>query len=306
MMIFYGGGRREEYCGLMIDDLIEDNGAYPYLHIAKNKFRRIKNAQSTRNIVLHPEIIRLGFLRYVSIIRSLGYELVFPDLFSPTTKSPLGNRYYKLFKPVLITAGITEEGLGSHALRHAFGAILKKKHVPEELRADLLGHRGKSETSERYCEATEIATMAKLVRKMPIVTGHLVAHPINLPAWVTGKLTPPFSHPGRAKKTTSQIMALISTDQNLDERVSKVRFVPNGNGLVARFEAPGRESSSRTASAAPFEIGEHRRELSLGVDASRDHGIITIPVRLPRYLMPEWSEDDWSKLIARLASFIIL
>jgi integrase len=207
MMIFYGGGRREEYCGLMIDDVIEDNGAYPYLHIAKNKFRRIKNAQSTRNIVLHPEIIRLGFLRYVSIIRSLGYELVFPDLFSPTTKSPLGNRYYKLFKPVLITAGITEEGLGSHALRHAFGAILKKKHVREELRADLLGHRGKSETSERYCEATEIATMAKLVRKMPIVTGHLVAHPINLPAWVTGKLTPPFSHPGRAKKTTSQIDA---------------------------------------------------------------------------------------------------
>jgi hypothetical protein len=39
------------------------------------------------------------------------------------------------------------------------------------------------------------------------VTGHLVAHPINLPAWVTGKLTPPFSHPGRAKKTTSQIDA---------------------------------------------------------------------------------------------------
>jgi hypothetical protein len=57
----------------------------------------------------------IGLLCFVlaafSIIRSLGYELVFPDLFSPTTKSPLGNRYYKLFKPVLITAGLTEEGL---------------------------------------------------------------------------------------------------------------------------------------------------------------------------------------------------
>jgi integrase len=200
MMIFYGGGRREEYCGLMVDDVIEDNGPYPYLHIAKNKYRRIKNAQSKRNIVLHPELIRLGFIRYLAVIRSLGYDLVFPDLFSPTTKSPLGNRYYKLFKPVLIAAGITEEGLGSHALRHAFGAILKKKNVREELRADLLGHRGKTETSERYCEATEIAAMYKLVRKMPIVTGHLIAHPINLPAWVTDKRTPPFSHPGRAKK----------------------------------------------------------------------------------------------------------
>ncbi|MDO9298659.1 hypothetical protein [Bradyrhizobium sp.] len=126
-------------------------------------------------------------------------------------------------------------------------------------------------------------------------------------------------------------MALISTDQNLDECVSKVRFVPNGKGLVARFEAAGHETSSRTVSPAPlgplwprhptpesseedlskfFEdtvretmrpaplgAGEHRRELSLGVDASQDHGIITIPVRLPRYLMPDWSQEDWSKFI---------
>lgn len=207
MMIYYGGGRREEYCGLMIEDVVEDNGSYPYLHIAKNKYRRIKNAQSKRNIVLHPEIIRLGFLRYLSLIRSLGYDLVFPDLFSPTTKSPLGNRYYKLFKPVLIAAGITEEGLGSHALRHAFGAILKKKKVREEDRADLLGHRGKTETSERYCEATEIADMYELVCKMPTVTGHLIAHPINLPAWITEKRTAPFSHPGRAKNKVDNVDA---------------------------------------------------------------------------------------------------
>lgn len=201
MLMFYGGGRREEYCGLMTGDVIETNGEYPYLHIAKNKFRRIKNAQSKRNIVIHPELIRLGFLKYVALIRSLGYELVFPDLFSPTTKSPLGNRYYKLFKPVLTAAGITEEGLGSHALRHAFGAILKKRDVREEHRADLLGHSGKSETSERYCEATEIEAMYKIVCTMPIVTSHLVAHPINLFHWVSEKKTAPFSHPARAKRS---------------------------------------------------------------------------------------------------------
>jgi integrase len=201
MLIFYGGGRREEYCGMMTDDVIEDNGAYPYLHIAKNKFRRIKNGQSKRNIVIHPELIRLGFLRYVAFIRSLGYELVFPDLFSPTTKSPLGNRFYKVFKPVLIATGITEEGLGSHAIRHAFGAILKKKHVRKELRADLLSHAGKSETSERYCEPTEIAAMYKLLCKMPTVTSHLIAQPINLPSWLCDKKPAPFSHPSRVKRT---------------------------------------------------------------------------------------------------------
>jgi hypothetical protein len=81
-----------------------------------------------------------------------------------------------------------------------FGAILKKKHVREELRADLLGHSGKSETSERYCEATEIAAMYKLVCKMPVVTGQLIAHPINLPSWLSDKKPPPFSHPSRVKR----------------------------------------------------------------------------------------------------------
>jgi hypothetical protein len=32
-------------------------------------------------------------------------------------------------------------------------------------------------------------------------------------------------------------------------------------------------------------------------EVSRDHGIITVPVRLPRYLMPEWSQADWMKFI---------
>jgi len=97
----------------MTDDVIEDNGPHPYLHIAKNKFRRIKNGQSKRNIVIH---------------------------------------------------------------------------------------RCKSETSERYSEATEIAAMYKLVCKMPVVTGQLIAHPINLPSWLSDKKPPPFSHPSRVKR----------------------------------------------------------------------------------------------------------
>ncbi|WP_398464742.1 DUF6538 domain-containing protein [Tardiphaga sp.] len=201
MLIFYGGGRREEYCGLMIDDVILDNGPHPYLHIAKNKYRRIKNGQSKRNIVLHPELIRLGFLQYVAKIKALGYDLVFPDLFSPTTKSPLGNRFYKVFKPVLLSASITEEGLGAHAMRHAFGGILKKRDVSEEHRADLLGHAGKTETSERYCEATEIEKMYRIVCKMPRVTADLTAIAVNLPAWIVLKNVAPFSQPTRTKRT---------------------------------------------------------------------------------------------------------
>lgn len=184
----------------MVDDVIVDNSKIPYLHIARNARRRITNAQSQRNTPLHPEVLRLGFLAYVEAIKALGYDLVFPDLFSPSSRSPLGDRFYKEFRPILKAAGVTEEGLGAHAVRHLFGAQLKKKFVTEEERADLLGHGGDSETSERYCEPHEIETLMEFVLKLPVITGDLEPQETCLIPWVAERQVAPFSQPSRSKK----------------------------------------------------------------------------------------------------------
>ena len=199
MLIYYTGCRREEICGAMVKDVI-DNGEIPYLHIAKNERRRIKNAQSQRNAPLHPELIRLNFLAYVRAIKELEHDLLFPDLFSPSSSSPLGDRFYKQFKPILVAAGLTEEGLGSHAVRHLFGAQLKNKLVADEGRADLLGHGGDTETTERYCEPYELVTLLKFVMELTVVTSDLQPQQINLIPWVEKKEVAPFSHPSRSKR----------------------------------------------------------------------------------------------------------
>lgn len=201
ILIYYTGARREELCGAMVDDIIFDReGCRPYIHIAANEQRRIKNAQSKRNIPIHPELIRLGFLDYVGKIKALGYKLLFPDLYSPSSRSPLGNRFYKLFKPILTAAKITEEGLGAHAVRHLFGAQLKKKLLTKEDRADLLGHGGDSETSERYCEPHELDTLFEFIMKLEVITSHIESRDINLIPWVEKKEVAPFSQPSRAKR----------------------------------------------------------------------------------------------------------
>jgi len=201
ILIYYTGARREEICGAMVDDIIVDReDCRPYIHIAANEQRRIKNAQSKRNIPIHPELIRLGFLDYVRKIKALGYKLLFPDLYSPSSRSPLGDRFYKLFKPILVAAEITEEGLGAHAVRHLFGAQLKKKLLTKEDRADLLGHGGDSETSERYCEPHELDTLFEFIMKLEVITGHLKPHAINLIPWVENKEVAPFSQPSRSKR----------------------------------------------------------------------------------------------------------
>jgi hypothetical protein len=57
MLIFYGGGRREEYCGLMTSDVIENNGEHPYLPTPPFHGRRMRGASRQR---LRPGGCELG------------------------------------------------------------------------------------------------------------------------------------------------------------------------------------------------------------------------------------------------------
>jgi hypothetical protein len=66
-----------------------------------------------------------------------------------------------------------------------------------------LGHGGGSETSERYCEPTEIEALYKLILKMPVITAHILERPIILIPWVANKEVAPFSHPSRRKSKLS-------------------------------------------------------------------------------------------------------
>ncbi|CAN7171330.1 hypothetical protein [Pararhizobium sp. LjRoot238] len=60
------GARREEICGLLVDD-VELNGDFdlPCLRIESSTVRRLKNTQSKRRVPIHPELLRLGFVEYV-------------------------------------------------------------------------------------------------------------------------------------------------------------------------------------------------------------------------------------------------
>jgi integrase len=180
IICFYSGARREEVCAAGVDDVIIDNGPIPYLRLEPNAFRGLKNRQSTRNIPLHPELIRLGFLDYVRAIKALRYVLLFPDLHSPSNSAPLGDKLGDDLRKVLNAAGITEKGKLLQSHRHGFGNTLKQKGVTVEGRADLLGHGGDTETAERYCEAFEIAAKFEMIEKLPPVTAHLPTSSIRL------------------------------------------------------------------------------------------------------------------------------
>jgi hypothetical protein len=143
-------------------------------------------------------------LDFAEAVRALGYDLLFADLYSPTSRSPLGDRLYDELKPVLRVAGIAGKGVALHSMRHGFGNNLKQERVTLEERADLLGHAGSGETGERYCDAYDIGQLHGTILKLPIVTDHLAPRPIQLLPWVRERREPPFSQAARSRNVKQE------------------------------------------------------------------------------------------------------
>ncbi len=123
IMFSYLGARRREFAGLALDDIAEDDGGL-VLILRTNKFRRLKTEQSERLLPLPDELVRLGFMEYCSALQDLGYEAVFPDLFSHKTINDPGDRFYDVFLPIM------KQSLGEnmwdrafHALRHGMALL---------------------------------------------------------------------------------------------------------------------------------------------------------------------------------------
>lgn len=195
ILAYYQGMRREEYCGLAVSDVIADNGPHPYLHVMENDFRGLKNVQSERNLALHSELIRLGFLDYVQAIKQAGHERLFPDLYSPGSSSLLGDRLYKELAPLGRKLRISP-----HQFRHIFNDELKQQRVTQEFRAEMLGHGGDSETTERYCNPLRISVQIEDLHKLVVRTAHLERKPIQLLPWVLRGEVPPWSRASKRKK----------------------------------------------------------------------------------------------------------
>ena len=137
LLAIYTGARMAELCGLRVADIDGE-----VVLIQKNQHRRLKNKGATRRIPLHPELVRLGFLRYVAAIRAMGSDLLFPDLRERGALTSLANLFAKQFVKILDEAlphARKEQGKTFHSFRHFFNSYLIGK-VDPSIRYRLMGH----------------------------------------------------------------------------------------------------------------------------------------------------------------------
>ena len=198
IMFTYLGARRKEFAGLAVNDIAQDDQGVVII-LRSNKLRRLKNIQSDRKLPLPDELIRLGFLEYYTAIKKLGYEALFPDLFSDKTKNDPGDRFYDTFVPIMRDAlGGNMWDRALHALRHGMADTLKQAGISDAVIDDIAGRLTEgSETNTRYTNPAGLPLMRSALSIYPVITSCIEPKPLQLLPWVENRQPPPWARNGK-------------------------------------------------------------------------------------------------------------
>jgi integrase len=142
LLALFTGMRRSEIAMLTAADVQMDDATEDWVIVLskdKSKGKRLKTEGSARTIPVHPELVRIGFARFVETSRAAGaHEWLFTAV-SP--QRPGGAKAWtKWFRRYLNGIGITDTRKVLHSLRHGFKDALRAAGTPEDLNDALTGH----------------------------------------------------------------------------------------------------------------------------------------------------------------------
>jgi hypothetical protein len=153
LLALFAGARQAEYAGLRVSDIRDDVGTrVPLMWFMRDvkAGRRLKTKSSERVVPVHPQLIEIGFLDYVSARRKLGEQVwLFPTV-APDQKGAL-RAWAKWWGRYLRThVGVKDTDKVFHSFRHGFQDALRQATPDEELRDALAGRSSGKSVSRRY------------------------------------------------------------------------------------------------------------------------------------------------------------
>ena len=123
----------------------------------------MKTAQSVRDIPLHPELIRVGFLGW-----ALPSEpgRLFPEAIQPANGKP-SDIYSKRFKTLIAGCGVwAPRRKVFHSFRNSFNDALRDAGVSEEMRSAINGWSNQRTMDSRYGRGHKVKALFDEVRKI--------------------------------------------------------------------------------------------------------------------------------------------
>jgi integrase len=139
LVALWAGLRQGEICQMLTGDVRELDGVLCFVVSAtEGDGKRLKTAASYRVVPVHPELLRIGFAKYVSDRRRGKDVRLFPDL----TEDSLGlysGKFSKWFARFLISCDAVRERTCFHAFRHTFRDGLREAKIDRDIALTLGG-----------------------------------------------------------------------------------------------------------------------------------------------------------------------
>lgn len=148
LISLYSGARLSEICGQRVDEMIEERGVKAFYFRLRPDDRSIKSGKS-RKVPVHPELIRLGFWRYVENARQSKREMLFPDV-SRDKLGKWGDSTSKWFSRLVDRLHLEGRALSFHSLRHTFEDALKEADLHDTPVGNLITGRWSPGVTKNY------------------------------------------------------------------------------------------------------------------------------------------------------------
>jgi len=143
----FHGFRLGEVSSLLVSDIIPDDDNEGLAFRLKEHFddgedeRTFKTANATRVVPIHPELIKLGFLRFVNEQRATGHRQLFPEARLNKKKGKWGAKLGEWFNARSRATETKPSRCTFHSLRHTFEDALRDAGLHGTAEGQALGGR---------------------------------------------------------------------------------------------------------------------------------------------------------------------
>jgi integrase len=171
----YTGARLNEIGQLKVSDIQESEGVWFFRITNRGEGQSLKVRGSRRRVPVHPELARLGLLKYAGGLREANQERLFPEVM-PDSHGHLTGRWSKWWNRYLDDAvGIDDRSRDFHSFRHTFKHQCRACSIPEDVQDALTGHQnGAVARNYGNAEGYPLQPLAEAMRKLVYVTFELM------------------------------------------------------------------------------------------------------------------------------------
>lgn len=179
LLALYSGGRVSELANLDCSDVFEHGGSH-WLRIEdQGDGKATKTAAGKRDVPVHSELVRLGFLEYTEHVRASGHRELFPQIPQSASRSRGKNFSFWFNETLRRQAGIVGANPSFHSFRHNARTSMENNGVAPRTADAVTGHAPKGSTgSQVYArivpedlrvQAVEAIQYAEITGQLPKV-----------------------------------------------------------------------------------------------------------------------------------------